>query len=56
MASSRSGLHSADDPADISDDDANRFLPTVGLMLIRELMARYPDFWADPKLRNLGST
>jgi hypothetical protein len=51
-----SGLRSADDPADISHDDANRFLPAVGLMRIRELVARYPDFRADPELRNLGST
>jgi hypothetical protein len=45
-----SGLRSADDPADISHDDANRFLPAVGLMRIRELVARYPDFKADPEL------
>jgi hypothetical protein len=51
-----SGLRSADDPADISREDANRFLPAVGLMRIRELVARYPDFRADPELRNLGST
>jgi hypothetical protein len=51
-----SGLRSADDPADISHDDANRFLPAVGLMRIRELVARYPDFRADPELRNPGST
>ena len=51
-----SGLRSADDPADISHDDANRFLPAVGLMRIRELVARYPDFRADPELRNLGTT
>jgi hypothetical protein len=43
-----SGLRSADDPADISHDDANRFLPAVGLMRIRELVARYPDFEAEP--------
>ena len=45
-----SGLRSADDPADISHDDANRFLPAVGLMRIRELVARYPDFEAEPEL------
>jgi len=45
-----SGLRSADDPADISHDDANRFLPAVGLMRIRELVARYPDF----KLSRIG--
>ena len=43
-----SGLRSADDPADISHDDADRFLPAVGLMRIRELLARYPDFKAEP--------
>jgi hypothetical protein len=42
-----SGLRSADDPADISHDDANRFLPTVGLQRIRELVQRYPEFKAD---------
>jgi hypothetical protein len=47
-----SGLRSADDPADISHDDANRFLPAVGLMRIRELVARCPDFEAEPELRD----
>ena len=47
-----SGLRSADDPADISHDDANRFLPAVGLMRIRELVARYPDFRAEPDFGN----
>ena len=42
-----SGLRSADDPADISHDDANRFLPAVGLLRIRELITRYPDFKAE---------
>src|SRR5664279_4889581 len=51
-----SGLRSADDPADISHDDANRFLPAVGLIRIRELVERYPDFRAEPEMRNLGST
>jgi hypothetical protein len=41
-------MRSADDPADISHDDADRFLPAVGLMRIRELLARYPDFKAEP--------
>jgi hypothetical protein len=49
------GLRSADDPADISHDDANRFLPAVGLMRIRELVARYPDFRAEPELLNPGA-
>jgi len=43
-----SGLRSADDPADISHADANRFLPAVALMRIRDLVARYPDFKAEP--------
>ncbi len=47
-----SGLRSADDPSDISHDDANRFLPAVGLLRIRELVIRYPDFRAEPELRN----
>jgi hypothetical protein len=42
-----SGLRSADDPTDISHDDANRFLPAVGLKRIRELVERYPDFKAE---------
>jgi hypothetical protein len=45
-----SGLRSADDPADIPYGDAGRFLPDVGLMRIRELLARYPDFRAVPDL------
>jgi hypothetical protein len=43
-----SGLRSADDPVDIPYDDAGRFLPAVGLMRLRELVARYPDFKAEP--------
>jgi hypothetical protein len=43
-----SGLRSADDPADIPYGDAGRFLPAVGFKRIRELVARYPDFQADP--------
>jgi hypothetical protein len=42
-----SGLRSADDPADIPYVDAGRFLPAVGLMRIRELVARYPEFTAE---------
>lgn len=45
-----SGLRSADDPADIPYADAGRFLPAVGLMRIRELVARYPDFKAEPDI------
>lgn len=51
-----SGLRSADDPADISHDDADRFLPAVGLMRIRELVARYPDFKAEPDFRGSSPT
>jgi hypothetical protein len=29
--------------------DACRFLPAVGLMRIRELVARYPEFRAEPE-------
>ena len=43
-----SGLRSADDPTDISHDDANRFLPAVGLQRIRELVERHPEFEAEP--------
>jgi hypothetical protein len=47
-----SGLRSADDPADISCGDANRFLPAIGLRRIRELVVRYPDFKAGPDLNH----
>lgn len=43
-----SGLRSADDPADIPYADAGQFLPAVGLTRIRELVARYPEFRAEP--------
>ena len=43
-----SGLRAADDPADISNADAGRFLPAVGLTRIRALVARYPEFRAEP--------
>ena len=46
-----SGLRSADDPMDIPYADAGRFLPAVGLMRLRELVARYPDFKAEVKAR-----
>jgi hypothetical protein len=42
-----SGLRSADNPVDISYDDAGRFLPAVLLMRVRELVARYPEFKAE---------
>jgi hypothetical protein len=47
-----SGLRSADDPVDIPYADAGRFLPAVGLMRLRDLVARYPDFKAEA---NIGS-
>jgi|SRR5579863_3667847 hypothetical protein len=43
-----SGLRAADDPADISNADAGRFLPAVALTRIRELIDRYPEFRAEP--------
>lgn len=42
-----SGLRSGHDPAVISHGDAGRFLPAVGLIRLRELLARYPDFKAE---------
>jgi hypothetical protein len=50
VSSVLSGLRSADDPVDIPHGDAGRFLPAVGLMRIRELVARYPDFEAEPTI------
>ena len=43
-----SELRSAGDSADIPYGDAGRFLPAVVLMRLRELIARYPDFKAEP--------
>jgi hypothetical protein len=48
VASVVSGLRAADDPADIPNADAGQFLPAVGLTRIRELVARYPEFRAEP--------
>ena len=42
-----SGLRAGHDPAVISHGDAGRFLPAVGLIRLRELLARYPDFKAE---------
>jgi hypothetical protein len=50
VASVVSGLRAVDDPADIPNADACRFLPAVGLMRIRELVARYPEFRAEPDI------
>jgi len=38
--------------ARFSHDDADRFLPAVGLMRIRELVARYPDFKSETDFRS----
>jgi hypothetical protein len=46
-----SGLRAADDPVDIPFADAGCFLPAVGLMRLRELVARYPDFKAEVKAK-----
>jgi hypothetical protein len=46
-----SGLRAADDPVDISYDDAGRFLPAVLLMRVRELVSRYPQFEAQDDFR-----
>ena len=43
-----SALRSADDPADIPHGDAGSFLPAVALVRLRELVARYPEFRAEP--------
>ena len=43
-----SGLRSADDSVDIPYADAGRFLPSVGRIRIRELVASHPDFKAEP--------
>jgi hypothetical protein len=50
VASLLSGLRSADDPVDIPYEDAGRFLPTVGLQRLRELVGRHPEFKAGPDL------
>jgi hypothetical protein len=41
-------VRAADDSADIPNGDAGRFLPAVLLTRVRELVARYPDFRAEP--------
>jgi hypothetical protein len=51
VASLLSGLRSADDPADIPYEDAGRYLPVVGLRRLRELVNKYPDFKAEPDVR-----
>jgi len=48
LASVLSGLSSAADSANGMYGDAGRFGPTVGLMRLRELVGRYPDFKAEP--------
>jgi hypothetical protein len=51
VASLLSVLRSADDPADIPYEDAGRYLPAVGLRRLRELVNKYPDFKAEPDVR-----
>jgi len=48
VASVLSGLPSAAHSANGMYGDAMRFGPTVGLMRLRELIGRYPDFKAEP--------
>jgi hypothetical protein len=46
------GLLSGSSAMDSPDPyaDAGRFIPTIGLVRLRELSARYPDFEAEPTL------
>jgi hypothetical protein len=46
-----SGLRSGDDHAAVMSSEAGRFLPLVGLLRLRQLAARYPDFEAEPEIR-----
>src|ERR1700722_5424952 len=41
-----SGLRGGDDPASLYGDP-DRFIPTIGLLRLRALVARYPDFEAE---------
>jgi len=47
VAAALSGFRSEDDAVS-SYGEAGRFIPTIGLMRLRELAARYPDFKAEP--------
>jgi hypothetical protein len=47
VAGSLSGFRAEDDSASLYGDPG-RFIPAVGLMRLRELAARYPDFKAEP--------
>jgi hypothetical protein len=47
VAGTLSGLGAKDDAVS-PYAEAGRFIPTIGLMRIRELAARYPDFKAEP--------
>jgi hypothetical protein len=49
VSSALSGLRSADEPADIPYGNASSFFPAVGLMRLRHLVARFPDFMAEPE-------
>jgi hypothetical protein len=46
-----SGLRSGDEHATVMSSEAGRFLPLVGLMRLRQLAARHPDFEAEPEMR-----
>jgi hypothetical protein len=46
VAALLSGLSGKESPSPYGD--AGRFMPTIGLIRLRELAARYPDFEAEP--------
>ena|ERR1700690_1795086 len=52
VAGVSSGVCSVGDDANPLYGVAGRFLPAVGLMRIRELVARYPEFEAAPEVRD----
>jgi hypothetical protein len=52
VANTLSGLSSADSASSLFEE-VGRFAPEVGLMRLRALVARYPDFKADPSSRAL---
>jgi hypothetical protein len=47
VADTLAGLGSEGDSVTVYGD-AGRFIPTIALMRLRELVARYPDFKAEP--------
>jgi hypothetical protein len=50
VASVLSGLYLKADSEKSSSEDAGRFAPAVGLMRLRTLVSRYPDFKAEPQV------